>query len=66
MKPYDPACRELAEHFLQHTPGALADDGETIDALAVAIQDAIEDWLRDVEDEREAKAILTPREDEPV
>jgi hypothetical protein len=42
---YDPACADLARHFLEHEPGALADDSEAIDGLACAIQRAIEDWL---------------------
>jgi hypothetical protein len=42
---YDPACADLARYVLQETPGALADDTATIDALAVTIQRAIEDWI---------------------
>lgn len=40
---YDPKCREIAEYFLQNSPGA------EVDALAQLIQDTIEDYLEDFE-----------------
>ena len=42
---YDPACLELAEHFLQDEPRLSAHE------LAQAIQQAVEDWI---ESERRA------------
>jgi hypothetical protein len=49
---YDPACADLARHFLQDQPGATADDTETIDALALEIQQTIEAFLTALEDVR--------------
>ena len=46
---YDPACDDLARHFLD---GLSATEVE-IAALAQTIQDAIQDWLSDFEDDRE-------------
>jgi len=42
---YDPKCGELAEHFLTDGRGALNLTPARREALAAAIQDAIEDWL---------------------
>lgn len=46
MKPVDPKCLELADHFLQHMPesGALTGD-EGRHLLAFRIQETIENWL---------------------
>ena len=44
---YDPACDDLARHFLNGTRA----DEVNIAALAQVIQDAIQDWLSDFEDE---------------
>ena len=41
MKSYDPACKDLAEHFL--FPGAPSE--EEIKDLAQCIQDAVELWF---------------------
>ena len=47
MKTFDPACYELALHFLRDEP--YSDDkalyGRYCDSLAKCIQDAIEDWF---------------------
>jgi len=43
----DPACYELARHFL----GTLVDK-RLCDELAQHIQDAIEDWIKSARDER--------------
>ncbi len=40
---FDPQCQELAEHFLQHE---VADVGR-VKSLAIAIQQAVEDWYLD-------------------
>jgi hypothetical protein len=45
---YDPRCRELAEVFLADQPED-AQNEENLDALAQAIQDAIEAYLTDLE-----------------
>ncbi len=42
---FDPACYELAESFLPDDANKAQKDG-----LAQAIQDVIEDYLRDIED----------------
>jgi hypothetical protein len=47
-KPYDPQCHELAIHFLPYnTPPAVCSE------LAAHIQEAVEDWMKVWEDERE-------------
>ena len=59
VKTYDPACETLAEHFLQD---GNPNDHYRRDSLAVAIQQAVEDWFEDhapiisVKDVREAIA----------
>jgi hypothetical protein len=47
MKPFDPKCLELADYFLADEPerASLTHD-EMRHLLAMAIQDAVEDWLR--------------------
>jgi hypothetical protein len=40
---YDPACAELARHFLDGEHGS--DDPDTIADLAQDIQDAVESWF---------------------
>jgi len=46
---YDPRCREVAEHFLLDDPRALVERQreERRVSLALAIQQAIEDWFED-------------------
>lgn len=55
---FDPACLSLAAHFLQHELIADEASGEDasaayvqyearVDALAAAIQEAVEEWLTD-------------------
>lgn len=39
---YDPACEDLAEHFLA---GDALDTPESRKSLAINIQDAVEDWF---------------------
>lgn len=41
---HDPKCRELAKYFLAGE-ARIADDEKAIEALAEAIQQAIENWL---------------------
>jgi hypothetical protein len=55
--PYDPACADLARHFLESQPGATADDTATIDALASEIQQTIEAFFADLEAAREADLV---------
>ena len=45
---FDPACFDLAEHFLSDYKAVKAED---TDKLAATIQEAIEDWLRLYEEE---------------
>ena len=40
-KLFDPACRTLAEHFLQDEPGLQ----RHTDELAAELQQCVEDWL---------------------
>ncbi|MEK1933482.1 MAG: hypothetical protein AAAC47_27620 [Pararhizobium sp.] len=49
---YDPACADLALHFLDGVAGTNERD---IAALAQTIQSAIEDWLSDFEDNFEPR-----------
>ena len=50
VKTFDSKCYELAEHFLSdldHPPTAtnLADEKKQAEALAICIQQAVEDWF---------------------
>jgi hypothetical protein len=48
VKTYDPACYELAEHFLQDVPFGNPDETSYDQAchdLALTIQQAVEDWF---------------------
>jgi hypothetical protein len=62
---YDPACDDLARHFLNGTQA----DEVNIAALAQVIQDAIQDWLTDFEDDlrdiASMSAPLPPKRGEP-
>jgi hypothetical protein len=51
---YDPKCQDLAEYFCEDS---VAVDFE-VRQLAQVIQDAVEDWLRDLEEEADKKAEL--------
>jgi hypothetical protein len=48
----DPACYELAEHFLSEIPGTTEDD---LWALAKDLQTACEDACREVEERQQLK-----------
>jgi hypothetical protein len=50
VKTYDPACYELAEHFLQDEPCVADPDlhKKYLHSLALDIQQAVEDWFIDV------------------
>jgi DNA-binding transcriptional regulator YbjK len=45
VKLYDPACEELAKHFLQHS--IEQSNAIVIQSLARSIQQSIEDWFED-------------------
>ena len=47
VPPVDQKCIDLAVHFLRTKPDLLNDP--TVEVLAVAIQEAIEDWFFDEE-----------------
>jgi hypothetical protein len=50
MRLYDPACQDLAEHFLSDEPytSATAEAQEDrVKSLSEAIQMAVDDWLDD-------------------
>ena len=47
---FDPACFELAEYFLEKS----ATESQKT-ALAQAVQETVEDFLRDIENEGEPK-----------
>jgi hypothetical protein len=49
---YDTKCHDLAEYFLQDCDWELKDDASR---LAQVIQDSIEDYLREREDEEARK-----------
>lgn len=42
-KNYDSACERLAEHFLGQNA-----ERDAVEELAQHVQDAVEDWMRDV------------------
>lgn len=47
IKTYDPACYELAEHFLEHEPVSEYSTPyeQACRDLALTIQQAVEDWF---------------------
>jgi hypothetical protein len=47
VKTYDPACYELAEHFLEPSDFPAAVYRARCHSLALAIQQAVEDWFED-------------------
>ena len=56
MKLYDPACHELAEHFLGDDDVSPAENELRMQSLAGAIQQAVEDWIESEESGRAAQA----------
>jgi hypothetical protein len=47
---YDPACEDLAEHFLSEeriTPDTETEHVQRVRSLSQALQTAAEDWLED-------------------
>jgi hypothetical protein len=47
---YDPACRDLARHFLEDIGVDTMCESERTDSLAQAIQDAVDDWFAGKDD----------------
>jgi hypothetical protein len=50
VKSYDPECESLAEHFLRHEPNTrdtYVMFEARVKSLALAIQQAVEDWCAD-------------------
>ena len=49
--PYDVKCEELARHFLADEPGLTPELEKLAPALAQEIQDSIEFWLDEMNDD---------------
>ena len=61
---YDPRCHDLAEHFLGDDDVPPVENEQRMQSLALAIQQAVEDWIGNEEAARSDNGASTgaPRE----
>jgi hypothetical protein len=63
--PYDSKCYELAEYFLEDV-GVPVVPKETVEKLAQTIQEAVEDFLDNIEHDHEMEALRDRETDRKI